>query len=147
QLPLRHFAHYTIDFFSSLLKQLYGFTLSKEMDEKEETLRILVCLAKRSCHSQVGFDRADKGLNVAYRRLRQELKAVERRRESLNPEPCEIGALTEAQRSWLRYRDAFAAFAQTLAPDQVNAVKARLTQYRAKELDDMWGSIEEQLAS
>ncbi|WP_226823412.1 lysozyme inhibitor LprI family protein [Acidithiobacillus caldus] len=127
--------------------QSYGFSLSKERDEKEETLRILGCLVKRSCHSPVGFDRADKDLNAAYGRLRQELKEVKRRSSSLEMWTCEIGALTEAQRSWLRYRDAFAAFAQTLAPDQVNAVKARLTQYRAKELDDMWGSIGEQLAS
>jgi uncharacterized protein YecT (DUF1311 family) len=71
---------------------------------------------------------ADAELNVAYGRAMAFLAST----DNLSTEKPDDARRCE--RAWIRYRDAFLAFARAAAPQ---AIAARLTQERVKDLKDL----------
>ena len=78
------------------------------------------------------FDAADRALNIAYGKALAHLASKD------NFTTVKPNDSRRAQRAWIVYRDAFAAFAPLAAPDTpAMAVAARLTQERTKALVEM----------
>jgi hypothetical protein len=78
------------------------------------------------------FDAADLALNAAYKKALAHLASKDNF-STVKPDDSR-----RAQRAWIVYRDAFAAFAPLAMPDAAaKAVAARLTQERAKALAEL----------
>ncbi|PBJ83501.1 hypothetical protein CMZ84_03070 [Lysobacteraceae bacterium NML93-0399] len=86
-------------------------------------------------HTAADFARADRELNLVYGRVRSELRAG-----ATAPEYSLFGTITadgvrDTQRAWLRYRDAWVAFAATRWPDTpADTWRAWLTESRTQML-------------
>ena len=94
----------------------------------------------RPAQTAASLTPADRELNVVYRRVRAELQA------GASPHPYSLAGTVDAdgvrdtQRAWLRYRDAWVAFAATRWPDTAgDAWRAWLTETRTAALDAITG--------
>lgn len=93
--------------------------------------------AEMNMEANQNFQKADKELNLAYSKLSKALE-VKRRAK-----------LKEAQRAWLKFRDAESAFwasemeGGSAYPMLYSGTMANLTKKRAKELKEAYGAVGE----
>lgn len=93
------------------------------------------------------FERADAALNAQWRRTRKVIQARDQRMRESDPKSdgrrLSDDSLLQAQRAWLRFRDAqcrtegFAARGGSLEPLLVSTCKTRLTTRRTEDLNQM----------
>src|SRR5690606_1624110 len=88
------------------------------------------------------FPAADKALNAAYRRTLAALDASRDDDDAFGEYgTIQSEGVRETERLWLRYRDAWVAFAATRYPDTAaNAWRAWLSRARARALSEIAGS-------
>ena len=87
------------------------------------------------------FTAADKALNAAYRRTLAALDASKKENAFGEYGTIRSEGVRETERLWLRYRDAWVAFAATRYPDTAaNAWRAWLSRVRAEALSEIVGS-------
>lgn len=114
-----------------------SFTWDRDQAVRDQFVQLLDALqsARLPASSEAGYQNADAQLNRVYRQI----MAI----EAEDSGHIDSGTVTQsdirkAQRSWLRYRDAWIAFSAITYPKiQASSVKTELTRKRVKFLEEL----------